>query len=184
MTRRVIITVGKTHSGKSTFAAELERHLPHSAVIDQDNHAEFINTYYRALRPAQGPNTIKYAITHTIVDYAVRHTDRHLILCNSNRSRDGRTKLLDYFRQYGFESIIVFFDLPEQVLRERVAGSQRTEAIFRTAASFNEVLDRQIAASQDGQAADPAAGEADYLFVVTDSNQVQSVLHAIAALCR
>jgi len=44
MKRFVIITVGKTHSGKTTFARELEDQLNHSVVIDQDNHAEAIQT--------------------------------------------------------------------------------------------------------------------------------------------
>ncbi|EVT98089.1 hypothetical protein U365_13840, partial [Bacillus anthracis 9080-G] len=40
MKRFVIITVGKTHSGKTTFARELEKEFPHSFVMDQDNQAE------------------------------------------------------------------------------------------------------------------------------------------------
>lgn len=86
MKRLVIITVDKTHSGKTTFAKALEQQVNNSLVIDQDNHAEFINTNYKTLLPKQGPNTIKYAITQTIVDHAVNQTDFHLILCNSNRS--------------------------------------------------------------------------------------------------
>lgn len=35
MKRLVIITVGKTHSGKTTFAKELEKELPHSSIMDQ-----------------------------------------------------------------------------------------------------------------------------------------------------
>ena len=46
MKRFVIITVGKTHSGKTTFAKALEKELSHSFVMDQDNQAEFINTHY------------------------------------------------------------------------------------------------------------------------------------------
>ena len=45
MTRLVILTVGKTHSGKTTFAKALEKELPNSVVIDQGNHAEFLQTY-------------------------------------------------------------------------------------------------------------------------------------------
>lgn len=64
MKRLVIITVGKTHSGKTTFARVLEEELNNSIVIDQDNHAEFINTYYKELQPKQGPDTLKYAISN------------------------------------------------------------------------------------------------------------------------
>ncbi|WP_281366858.1 AAA family ATPase [Paenibacillus plantarum] len=39
MNRLVIMTVGITHSGKTTFANELESALQQAVVIDQDNHA-------------------------------------------------------------------------------------------------------------------------------------------------
>lgn len=182
MKRLVIVTVGKTHSGKTTFAQELEVHLNNSIVIDQDNHAEFINTYYKSLRPQEGPNTIKYSITNTIVDYAVQKTDFHLILCNSNLNSKGRTDLLTYFHNKGFESIIVYFDIPDSILQERVANSQRSKSIFRTASSFNEVLNRQITESSKGEVPVPKEGEANYLFVIKDSQEVQSVIHRIVEI--
>ena len=70
MKKLVIITVGKTHSGKTTFANALEKQLNNSFVMDQDNHAEFINTYYKNLQPKQGPNTLKHSLSKLIVDYA------------------------------------------------------------------------------------------------------------------
>ena len=51
MQRLIIMTVGLTHSGKTTFAKTLEKELPNSVVIDQDNHAEFLHTYYQPLLP-------------------------------------------------------------------------------------------------------------------------------------
>ncbi len=87
MKRLVIITVGKTHSGKTTFARALEKELPHSFVMDQDNQAEFINTHYEKLQPAEGANTFKHGLSKFIVDYAKEHSNLHLIICNSNRSK-------------------------------------------------------------------------------------------------
>jgi predicted kinase len=136
MKRLIIMTVGKTHSGKTSFARALEQELNNSLVIDQDNHAEFINTYYKILMPKQGPNTIKYAISNTILEYAVNQTDFHLILCNANRNQKGRISLLEYFKSKGFTSIIVNFDIPDHVLRERVSESKRSTAVFRTASTF------------------------------------------------
>lgn len=183
MKRLVIMTVGKTHSGKTTFAKELEQQLKNSIVIDQDNHAEFINTYYKSLRPLQGPNTLKYTVTDTIVDYAVQMTNFHLILCNSNRGVNGRSDLLTYFHKHGFESVLVNFDIPDDILQERVANSQRSTSIFRSASSFTEVLNRQIAESQKGLVTEPKEGEADYLFIIKKSDEVQSMVQKIVALC-
>lgn len=46
MKRLVIMTVGKTHSGKTTFARDLELALNNAFVMDQDITAEFLHTYY------------------------------------------------------------------------------------------------------------------------------------------
>jgi tRNA uridine 5-carbamoylmethylation protein Kti12 len=174
--RLAIITVGRTHSGKTTCAKALEAHLDNSIVIDQDNHAEFVNAHYMLLRPKEGPNTLKYAVTHTIVDYAVRQTDAHLILCNANLAREGRTELLDYFRGNAFTTIIVYFDIPDDVLQQRVAESQRSKAIFRSASTFEEVLLRQ----QSSEA--PDACESNYFFVIRSSEQVPDVIGHIVQL--
>ena len=184
MKRLVIMTVGKTHSGKTTFARALEQQLHNSLVIDQDNHAEFINTYYKTLLPKQGPNTIKYAISNTIVDYAVNQTDFHLILCNANRDQKGRMSLLEYFKSKGFISILVNFDIPDHVLQERVSKSQRSTAVFRTASTFEEVLIRQQAQSEKGGVTEPTEGEADYLFEIKNSDEVQSVIREIVNIAQ
>jgi adenylate kinase family enzyme len=184
MKRLVIITVGKTHSGKTTFAKTLEHQLHNSLVIDQDNHAEFINTYYKTLLPKQGPNTIKYSITQTIVDYAVNQTNFHLILCNSNRSRKGRLDLLTHFLNKGFVSILVNFDIPDHVLQARVAKTQRSTTVFRSASTFEEVLIRQQAESHKGDVTAPIEGEADHFFVITNADEVQSVIRRIVIVAQ
>ncbi|WP_308635718.1 ATP-binding protein [Paenibacillus silvisoli] len=179
MNRIVVLTVGKTHSGKTTFAGKLESRLKNAVVIDQDNHAAFINTCYQSLRPKEGPNTLKYAVTQTIVDYAVQQTDCHLILCNSNLAQEGRKNLLDYFRLKGFISVLVYFDIPDEVLQSRIAESQRSKAIFRSASSFDEVLARQ----QLNRTPAPEEGEADYLFKVSRSeDDIPTVIENILKL--
>lgn len=179
MNRLVIMTVGKTHSGKTTFAKALEKEIPNSVVIDQDNHAEFLQTNYQTLLPKQGHNTIKYALTQTIVNYVVNETNCHLILCNSNRNRKGRLKLLEHFQSKGFTSILVNFDIPEHVLKERVAKSQRSTTILRTVSTFEEVLTRQQNETNQGDVIAPIEGEADYLFVIKNSDEVQSVIRKV-----
>ncbi|WP_019413962.1 ATP-binding protein [Paenisporosarcina sp. TG20] len=179
MNRFVIMTVGKTHSGKTTFAKSLEKEIPNSVVIDQDNHAEFLNTYYQRLTPKQGPNNIKYALTQTIVDFAVNETNCHVILCNSNRNRKGRLKLLEHFHNKGFTSILVTFDIPQHVLMERIAKSQRSTEILQTVSTFKEVLTRQQDETNKGDVIEPEDGEADHLFVIQNVNEVHSVIQKI-----
>lgn len=47
--------------------------------------------------------------------------------------------------------------------------------IFRSASSFEEVLIRQQTESHKGDVIDPIEGEADYLFVIKNSNEVNTV---------
>ncbi len=132
MKRLVIITVGKTHSGKTTFAKQLEKELDHSFVVDQDNHATFIHTYYQKLLPTSGTNTLKTSLTKFIVNYAKEYTDLHIIVSNSNLSRKGRAYLLEeIYPKEEFVRILVHFDIPDEILNERVRNSKRSTNILR-----------------------------------------------------
>ncbi|WP_391116517.1 AAA family ATPase [Psychrobacillus sp. L3] len=184
MNRLVIMTVGKTHSGKTTFAKALEKEMSNSVVIDQDNHPEFLQTYYQTLLPKQGHNTIKYALTQTIVNYTINETNCHLILCNSNRNRKGRLKLLEQYQNKGFTSIIVNFDLPEHILKERIMKGQSSTTILRTVSSFDEVLTRQQKETNKGDVVAPMEGEAGYLFVIKSVDEVQSVIREIVTIAQ
>lgn len=186
MKRLVIITVGKTHSGKSIFAKYLEKELDNSFVMDQDNHAEFINTYYKKLQPKSGPNTLKHSISQVIVDYAKEHTDFHIIASSANRTKKGRKFLLEeIYPKNEFIRILVHFEIPDEVLHERVTNSQRSTNIFRGAYSnFEEVLLRQQAESQLEDFIDPVEEEADRLFVVKDNKEVDFVIKEIVRVSK
>lgn len=186
MKRLVIITVGKTHSGKSTFTKYLEKELDNSFIMDQDNHAEFINTYYKKLQPKSGPNTLKHSISQLIVDYAKEHTDFHIIASSANRTKKGRKYLLEeIYPENEFIRILVHFDIPDEVLHERVTNSQRSTNIFRGPNSnFEEVLLRQRAESQLEDVVDPVEGEADRLFVIKDNEEVDSVIKEIVNISK
>lgn len=180
MKRLVIITVGKTHSGKTTFARMLENRLTNSIVMDQDNHAAFINKHYEKIQPKQGPNTLKHAISKLIVDYTVEHTNHHLIICNSNRSIYDRKYLLDeLFPKDDFTRILVSFDIPDEILLARIQNSNRDTHIFRKVTNFEEVLARQQADSKRKDVRNPTQEEADYLFVIKDSEEVMKVVEEI-----
>lgn len=176
MKRFIIMMVGKTHSGKTSFAKELEDRVEQAVMIDQDTHALFLQNHYQKLVPKTGPNDLKHAITQTIVDYTVNETDAHLILSNANLNRSSRTRLLNYYLDRGFTSIIVYFDLPESLLRKRIAIGNRDMGILRTSSSFEQVLDRQL---RKGKVEEPSADEADHLFVIRELYNVGHVLDKV-----
>lgn len=181
--RLVILTVGKTHSGKTTFARDLEKSLSNSVVIDQDNHGAFINRHYKALEPKTGPNKLKHALSQLIVDYAKEESDCHLIICNSNRSRNGRLYLLnDVFPPSLFTRILVHFAIPQHILEERIAQSERPMDIFRSASTFEEVLKRQVDDADHGESNTPVEGEANHLFVIHDNKETGAIIQEIVSI--
>lgn len=180
MKRLAIITVGKTHSGKTTFAKALEKQLKNTVVIDRDNHSEFLNTYYKALVPKQGINNIKNAITKTIIDYALNQTDLNIILCNGNRSWKNRTKLLSMFHDAGFYSIIIYFNIPNEILEARVLNSNRSTKVMRKTANFRKLLARQqIEDERTNNIKTFRKDEANYLFEINNSEETQLIIEKI-----
>ena len=185
MNRVAVITVGKTHSGKTTFAKALEKKLAHAIVVDQDNHAEILQSYYPALVPKEGANAIKYALTETIINHAVDQTDCHIILCNANRNQQGRSKLLDFYRTKGFITILVNFEIADDILETRIGQAGRSTAILRTVSSFKAVLARQQAESLSNPGVTPTPGEAEYLFTVANEKQAEEAISEITKIaCR
>ncbi|MDQ0350413.1 tRNA uridine 5-carbamoylmethylation protein Kti12 [Alkalibacillus filiformis] len=176
MKRLAILTVGKTHSGKSTFAKKLDKELNHSIIIDQDHHAGFINTHYPTLQPKSGPNTLKHSISKLIVDYAKENTNLHFIVCNSNRSKAGRAYLLnEIYKKDEFIRIIVHFNISYDTLLDRVTQSERNTNILRNASSFKEVLLRQ----QAEDVIDPDEDEADFFFTISNNDETNEVIRRI-----
>ncbi|WLR47256.1 AAA family ATPase [Halobacillus litoralis] len=180
MNRFVVMTVGMTHSGKSTFARLLEEAVKNTVVIDQDEHAAFLNTHYSRLVPGDGPNAIKHSMTKMIVDHAIVETDLHLIICNSNRRAKARKALLEDFKRKGFSTILVNFDVSDALLETRIRESKRDSSVLRTASSFGEVLRRQQEESYHIQA--PSAEEADHFFTIEKEGEVSDVLAKVEGL--
>ncbi len=181
MNHLAILTVGKTHSGKTSFAKKLETKMPNSLVIDQDAQAEFLHIYYQKLIPEKGPNIIKNKLTKLILDYAVEETSSHIILSNANRSYDNRKRLLDYFQEKGFMTALVHFAIPDVILEQRIANSHRNPAIIRTASSFDHVLASQQAEDKTETVLIPTSAEATHLYTVKNDEEIDSVIHQIIA---
>ncbi|MET3575477.1 ATP-binding protein [Bhargavaea ullalensis] len=179
MTRLAMMTVGKTHSGKTTFAKLLAKELPNTVVIDQDRQAKFLNDHYPQLLPEKGPNRIKHDLTRTLAEYAAEHTNCHLILSNSNLGEKDRREWLDRYKEYGFETVLVCFNLSEDMLRLRIRKSQKSTDVFRVSLTYDDLLERQQKQFPDVM---PAAGEADHLFTVSGTEEINPVIGRILGL--
>ncbi|MEK3953785.1 AAA family ATPase [Psychrobacillus sp. FSL K6-1464] len=180
--RFLIMTVGTTHSGKTTFAKFLEKRLINSIVIDQDVQGEFLEKHYPSLLPEKGPKILKFALSQTIVEFALHKTDNHIILCNSNRQKQPRLNLIEKFKKEGFQTLLVNFDLPIDILKDRIINSHRDITPLRNVSNYNEVLEIQLKQTENEEFISPNKDEVDHLFTISNETDVQTVIEKIIKL--
>ena len=160
MKRLVMLTIGPTHSGKSSFARQLEQELSNFVVLDQDKQAEFLNAHYEKLVPKTGPNTLKFMLSETLLHYTITNTSYNIMLCNSNIHLAPRQQLLErFFPSEAFVRVFVYFDLTQETLFNRIERTLRDTKLFRDSNYTYEELLR----SQLPQIDVPTTYEADYL---------------------
>lgn len=90
--------------------------------------------------------------------------------------------MLDWFHQKGLVSVLVYFNLPDEMLYSRIASSERSTTILRKSNSFDVLLTRQIADSHKGLAQPPTESESEHLFVINDSDEVPGTIQQIVQL--
>ncbi|CAG9622480.1 hypothetical protein BACCIP111883_03271 [Sutcliffiella rhizosphaerae] len=110
------------------------------------------------------------------------NTEDHLIICNSNRTKHARSHVLDtFFPMKNFFRVLVYFDVPEDTLLERVKSSNRNTNIFRgDTNNFEALLKRQQLENEDVSTEE----EADYLFLVRDNIEMNHVIDDIVHLAQ
>ena len=78
--------------------------------------------------------------------------------------------------------MIVNFDIPDHILQNRVAKSQRSKTIFRSASNFEEILIRQQNESHKVEMMKPTKDEADHFYEIKSGEETQSVIQEIVGL--
>ncbi|MDQ6466800.1 AAA family ATPase [Exiguobacterium acetylicum] len=170
--RTVLLTIGPTHAGKTTFAKKLACRLPSSLIIDQDLQARFLLEHYPDLVPTEGPNHIKHDLTGWLIEKAITSSFETIILCNANTTRTGRKQLLNQFPRSTFRSILVWFDLPEAILSNRLTYSNRDGREIRGNSSYHDIYQRQRIES-------PVSSEADKIVRLRSTEDVETFLEHV-----
>ena len=170
--RTVLLTIGPTHAGKTTFAKKLAHCLPSSLVIDQDLQARFLLGHYPELVPTESANHIKHDLTKWLMGRAISSSIETIILCNANLTRTDRKQLLQHFPRSIFRSILVWFDLPEAMLVDRLTHSTRDGREIRGNESYHDIYQRQ-------RIEPPAPREADQIVHFRSTEDVEAFLEHI-----
>ncbi|MEI6863939.1 MAG: AAA family ATPase [Candidatus Adlerbacteria bacterium] len=183
MSGLTLLTIGKTHSGKSTFAKEIATSIPNSVILETDTIALFLRSHYLSLHSLDldhkgsfSDPSLKFLVYCTILEFALKQGS-NCILSNSNMYENGRKQVLDIIKKYPGKTIGVYFNYPEEVLFERVKNSQRDTKVLSVSKDFNELIVKQRERFQP-----PNPSDFDYFFEVTNPDQLSEISKEIIEL--
>ncbi len=149
-TKNLIMFIGKTHSGKTTFAKELEEINHDVLVLEADPIALFMRENFPKLREMDDKEhsvkfknvSLKYKIFLLLLEFSMSF-DKTIILSNSNMYSSGRKLIFNLAKKFNYKIIGVYFDFPEELLVSRIKKSKRTTKILRVSKDFNELIINQ-----------------------------------------
>jgi len=184
----VVMTVGKTHSGKTTFGKELATKLKKACVLDSDVLAEFLKTTYPSLYNVDYNRDnneftqwyyLKLSLMIEIFKRALK-TDVTVIstAANSNKGIRKRARILSH--KEWRKIIMVYFNRPEKILLDRIANSGRSKLCLTHSKDFKDLLlNRQSKIFEI-----PNPKEADIFFEINDDKSWKAVQSKILKLLK
>ena len=182
----VLMTVGKTHSGKTTFGRELAKRLGPCCLLDSDEVADFLKAKYPDLYQADykegsqqptGGYYLKLKIVAEIYKMALS-TDLPIIFTTSNAKQQIRQEISRLAKEAGRSTILVHFNLADDVLLARIHNSQRLGGNQDDIKSFDYFLNN----IQSRRFEIPTAAEADHYFEINETVSGQQVIEKILTL--
>jgi len=183
MERFALLTVGKTHTGKSTFAKEIVSQIPNCVILETDPIAVFLSTTFPKLHALdldhQGSfssPSLKYRVFQTVLEFALAQ-NFNIILSNSNMYEKGRQGVFDIIKKYPAKTIGLHFNYPEELLSKRVEQSGRSTEVLSVSKDFQELIVNQRTRFQP-----PNPTDFDYFFEVKDPADLPRVTKEILAL--
>jgi adenylate kinase family enzyme len=173
----VIMMVGKTHSGKTTFGKKIAKKIPDSLVLDADIFAVFLREQLpivhlrKDLIKPQGfkDPSLQYLLFKTALVFALGH-GFNPILTNSNRHKAMRDQIRKIVKKSKAKLIIVDFDLPTDLLLKRIDQAKKSTSVLTYSKNFKEVLLKTQSVHDF-----PTEPEADFLFRVKQASDLKAI---------
>lgn len=169
--------IGKTHSGKTTFASEIKIKKPNVLILEADPIAVFMKEKFPELRETDDQEhngnfnniSLKYRTFLLFVEFAMS-LGRPIVLSNSNMWLKGRKLVLDLSKKFDYKVVGVYFDFLEEVLFERAKISDRSLNVLRTSKDFNDLIINQRTRMQP-----PHPAEFDTFFTANSQDDLKTI---------
>ncbi|MDB5260476.1 MAG: hypothetical protein JWN37_707 [Candidatus Nomurabacteria bacterium] len=181
----VLLTIGKTHTGKSTFAKELSTEVPNVVIIETDPIALFLKASFSTLHALDVDHkgsfsspALKFLVFRTILDFALNQKT-NIIMSNSNMYENGRRDVLKVIKNHDAKTIGLYFNYEEKIIMDRVKISNRDIDVLSVSKNFEELIINQRARFQS-----PNKDEFDYFFEVTHPEELLDVKKRIIEILK
>jgi predicted kinase len=143
----LIMLVGKTHTGKTTFANEVKQEFKNVLILEADPIAVFMKENYPELRFSDDKEhtgefkdvSLKFKTFLLFLEFAMS-LNKPIMLSNSNMWLKGRELVFELCKKNGYKVIGIYLNLPEEILINRINVSERSTNVLRTSKSFNELI--------------------------------------------
>ncbi len=177
--RHIVMCVGLTHSGKTTFAKKLIKEHPNAVLIDNDEIATFVNTKYPSAafseynnikRNFKEPN-LKFLLFRDLLEFSMK-CEVPIVLSNGNLGNDIRTLVSKLAKKYSYKLIVVYFNLSKDVIIERIAKTTKSTSSFLRSKNWTEVFKKQ-----EGYAElPPSKNRTSHFFEIIQPSDTKKVL--------
>jgi len=146
----VVMCVGYTHSGKTTFAKKLVKDVGEIVLLDNDEIATFINEKYplavfsdynKVKRTYKEPN-LKFLLFQEVFKFCLR-AGVNVIHSSGNLGKDSRQFIKINTKKYNYKLVTVYFNLPKELISERIKNTKKDTKAFKSSKSWSEILPRQ-----------------------------------------
>ncbi len=185
MMEYVLLTVGKTHSGKTTFWKELMKEIKHGCIIDTDSITEFLKINYpdlydpKYLNEIQPKDNIKWATFLEVYKHAL-FTSLPIILTNANTTKIIRKEIRTIAKEHKRKVIMIYFNRPEKILLNRITTTQRSKICLTKSRDFRDLLLNK----QSKIFETPSEKEADIFFEIQSNKARKSIQKEIIDLIK
>ncbi len=177
----LIMFVGKTHSGKTTLARKIEEKVKDLIILEADPIAVFMKEQFPKLREVDDAEhnglfsniALKFRTFLLFVEFTMA-LGKPIVLSNSNMWIKGRELVLELAKKFQYKTICVYFELPEELVLNRIEKSERSTNVLRITKDFKELIEKQKTRMQP-----PEASLFDEFFVIkseTETDQIEKKL--------
>lgn len=173
----VIMCVGHTHTGKTTFAKKLVKDVRDIVLLDGDEIASFINEKYPlavfSKYSKSKKESLKFNISRDILKFCL-HARLNIILSGGHGYKRNRSSVKSMAKKYGYELITIYFNLPRNLILERIKKTKKNTKIFVLSKNWVEVLERQ-----DSYVEYPPSKRNTIYFEIKDNSDYKKVFNQV-----